>query len=69
MTKIVKSKPVAGWCKSHALYLKQGSAMTPLCYFRKPKHISDADFELLLDDLEIWCSNRVTTILAKGNPV
>ena len=61
---IVKSKPVDGWCKSHALYLKQGNALTPVCYFRKPKHVSAEAFEALMSDMQIICSRQSTDVFA-----
>lgn len=53
MREIVKSTPVAGMTKSHALWLRDGAAMSPLVYFRKPKHLSEEDFEALVMGMSV----------------
>lgn len=46
-------KPIKGWSKSHGLWWKDGACLTPLLYFRKPKHVADSDFERLIEAITV----------------
>ena len=46
--------PVPGVCKSHVLLRKSGeNEWTPVLYFRKPKHVSQEDYERLMHRIRI----------------
>jgi hypothetical protein len=38
-------KPIAGWSKSYAIYKKEGNSLMPMIYLRKPKWLTDEEFE------------------------
>lgn len=45
-------KPMQGICKSYAIW-KRGkpNSISPMVYLRKPKHVSDNDFNDFIDKL------------------
>lgn len=66
---ITRSKPVPGLWKSHCLCLHRGSVMAPLCYFRKPKHVTDEQFERIMGGLSMTLDRRVIAMLEAADNV
>jgi hypothetical protein len=44
-------EPINGFCKSHAIYKKVGNSISPMVYLRKPKGVTDEEFEKFINSL------------------
>lgn len=44
-------KPITGICKSHGIWKVDGCTLSPMVYLRKPKHISEDDFQNFINRL------------------
>lgn len=49
----VSKKPLNGVCKSPAIWGTSGNMVMPFVYLRKPKWISDASFEEIIDAISL----------------
>ena len=63
--KIFRHGPMEGVCKSHGIWVQEGSKIAPLIYLRKPKRMTDEDFETILNSLSVTITHWPGLALAR----